>query len=64
MRTRVICGFVAGCSRSYATERRDVVGAWSGTPLYHQVGDRKIDVEVLGDDFAVDEVVQLGARQL
>ena len=44
-------------------ERRDVVGAWSGAALYHQVGDRKIDVEVLGDDFAIDKVVQLRARQ-
>lgn len=43
-------------------ERRDVVGACA--PLYHQVGDRKIDMEVLGDDFAVDEVVQLRAGQL
>ena len=45
-------------------ERRDVVDAWSSTALYRQVGDRKIDVEVLGDDFAVDEVVQLWAGQL
>lgn len=45
-------------------ERCDVVSAWSCAPLYRQVGDRKINVKVLGDDFAVDEVVQLRAGQL
>src|SRR6266702_5639704 len=47
-----------------SAERPDLPGAWSGAPLDNQVGDRKIDVEVLGDDFTVDEVVQLWAGQL
>ena len=45
-------------------ERCDVLSAWPCAPLDRQVGDRKIDVKVLGDDFAVDEVVQLWAGQL
>ena len=45
-------------------ERRDLVGAGSRAPLDHQVGDRKIDVKVLRDDFAVDEIVQLWVGQI
>ena len=54
----------SGLLEIVCAERRDLVSAWSGASLDHQVGDRKIDVEVLRDDFAVDEVVQLWTGEI